>query len=466
MHGLANPLKAGRALIPFCVALLFAPALTMGVASESLRDVDAMTTVPRTGDHTLLGWREGPPYFTQARYSSDRRFLRLETGYFAAEFDTERIAIIGFAPAAAPRNEAAATRSALAAESLPPAQLHLRIHVGGTVYACNGRRKTTLDGHGLPARPLDFPVRVIESGRFFRKFALHDLEFHDPRGRKLPVEARLEIAAWPDRMGLTLVVRPLQTLPAAQAFVRLQSTGGRDASLAEVPTAWEAAVDHRATLTLAADGSALAPTAPEGVELQITSADDRGRAAVRWSSEELCHTFRLEAPPWPEPLEGIYPESMLDAWESYDVTLENRSAEPRRIALNFEYTPIKAITSYVPMLVDLHGSPTGIPVQISKNWHQVPAGVELPYAGPWMHGRTWINLAPHSRVAFRYGTTFARWGGVPSASLAQLSLVGWGHNGFWDQFALGGFGESFCFQPARVMRLFAGNSLMRLLPQD
>jgi hypothetical protein len=104
------------------------------------------------------------------------------------------------------------------------------------------------------------------------------------------------------------------------------------------------------------------------------------------------------------------------------------------------------------MLVDARGQPTGIPVQISKNWHRARAGVELPYAGPWMHGRTSLHLAPHSRLVLRYGTTFARWGGLPSASLAQLSLVGWGHNGFWDQFALGGFGESFCFQPARVMR--------------
>ena len=41
---------------------------------------------------------------------------------------------------------------------------------------------------------------------------------------------------------------------------------------------------------------------------------------------------------------------------------------------------------------------------------------------------------------------------MPTASLAQLSLVGWGHNGFWDQLALGAFGESICFQPARAMR--------------
>ena len=51
-------------------------------------------------------------------------------------------------------------------------------------------------------------------------------------------------------------------------------------------------------------------------------------------------------------------------------------------------------------------------------------------------------MAATGVVALHWATT----------SLAQLSLAGWGHNGFWEQFALGSFGESFCFQPARVMR--------------
>jgi hypothetical protein len=47
---------------------------------------------------------------------------------------------------------------------------------------------------------------------------------------------------------------------------------------------------------------------------------------------------------------------------------------------------------------------------------------------------------------------YARYGGVSAASLAQLCLIGWGHNQFWDQAAVGSFGESICFEPGRVQR--------------
>ena len=408
--------------------------------------------VPGPGDHTLLSWREGPPYFTTARYSPERRFLRLETGHFAAEFDTERVAVTGFACTTPARPAVAATRAALEAEPLPPAQLQLVLHVGGIAYLCQGRRALAFDSHGLPAAPLDFPVRVIESGRFFQKFTLHDLEFHDPTGRRLPVAARLEIAAWPDRLALTLVVRPAQPLAAAHAFLRLQSAGGMDASLAETPATWEPAADHRATLTLAATGSALAPAAPAGLAVHVNPTDPRDRAAVTWDPEEMCHRVRLETAPWPLPAEGVYPEAMLEAWETHAVTLANDTATPQPVALCFAYTPIKSITAYVPMLLDAEGNPTGLPMQISKNWHVMPAAGALPHAGQWMHARTRLRLPPNSRLTLLLGTTFAHWGGLPAASLAQLSLVGWGHNGFWDQFALGGFGETFCFQPGRTMR--------------
>lgn len=47
---------------------------------------------------------------------------------------------------------------------------------------------------------------------------------------------------------------------------------------------------------------------------------------------------------------------------------------------------------------------------------------------------------------------YARYGGVFAASHAQLCLIGWGHNQFWDQAAVGSFGESICFEPGRVQR--------------
>lgn len=429
-------------------------------ASVAIRDITPAATVPLRGDHTQLSWREGPPYITnfrpedasEARYSSDRRFLRLVTGHYAADFDTEKITLAGLAWHAAPIGDEAATKETLAGLALPPAALRLEIRVGDTIYACSGRRRLALDSRSQVSKPLDFPVRVIESGRFFQKFAVHDLEFRDPSGRLLPAAVRLEVAAWPDRFSLVLVGRPAQALPPARMFLHLRTASGAEEKIETAEDSWSPELDLRATLTMVAGVRHPLPTAPDDLEITVEPTDPSGRASVRWTPEENCHTIQLEALSWPEPAEGVYPEPMLDAWETYTVTLENRSDAARRVALNFDHTTIQSIICYVPMLLDAQGKPTGIPVQISKNWHQVAEGVELPYAGPWMHGRAWLNVPANSRVALRYGTTFARWGGLPTASLAQMSLVGWGNNGFWTQFALGAFGESFCFQPARTMR--------------
>lgn len=438
----------------FVVALA---AATFALAAA--RDAAIAEALPGLGDHTALSWREGPPYGTHAAptdlpdagYSSDRRFLRLVTGHFAADFDTEKIALIGFSRRAAPIGETAAVRETLAAAPLPPAQLHLEIRVGEITYRCVGRAPLAQNARGLPTVPLDFPVRLIESGRFFQKFTLHDLEFRAAGGQRLPADTRLEVAAWPDRLALVLVARPETTWHAPHLAVRLETPDGAT----HVAQASEASrppdTDYRAALLVPARPAAAMPT-PDDIHVRVTPAHPRGQATVQRTSEDSAPAIRLEAPRWPSAREGTYPESMLDEFETYAVTVENRSARPQSIGLSFNHTPVKSIIGYVPMVLDADGRPSGLPVQISKNWHQAKTSAPLLYAGAWMHGRTWLNLPAHARVSFVYGTTFARWGGVPTASLAQLSLVGWGHNGFWDQLALGAFGESVCFQPGRVMR--------------
>jgi hypothetical protein len=293
---------------------------------------------------------------------------------------------------------------------------------------------------------------VIESGRFFQKFALHDLEFRAADGQRLRAEARLEVSAWPDRLALVLVVRPEEALDAAWISLRLE-TKNESISANEVGgVSWPARVEHRATLNIPIGlTTGMLPT-PDDILVRVEPVNPRGKAAVQWKTDDSSPTIRLEAPHWPSAEEGNYPEPMLDEFETYTVTVENRSPRPRGIGLQFDHTPVKSIIGYVPMVLVADGTPSGLPVQISKNWHVAKSGVPMPYAGSWMHGRTWLNLPANSRVVFRYGTAFARWGGVPTASVAQLSLVGWGHNGFWDQLALGAFGESICFQPGRVMR--------------
>ncbi len=103
------------------------------------------------------------------------------------------------------------------------------------------------------------------------------------------------------------------------------------------------------------------------------------------------------------------------------------------------------------MILGTDGSPAGIPVQISKNWHR-DKKTPLRYEGPWIHGSTLIEVPPNTSRNFQYAIAYARWGGVCAASHAQLSLIGWGHNMFWDECAIGSFGESICYEPGRTQR--------------
>jgi len=99
-----------------------------------------------------------------------------------------------------------------------------------------------------------------------------------------------------------------------------------------------------------------------------------------------------------------------------------------------------------PMLRDAQGFPTGIPVQISKNWHRHKDRHFL-YEGPWFHAFAEVPVEPGKTWEGELAITYARWGGVPAASHAQLCLAGWGVNQLWDQAAIGSWGESITYDP-------------------
>ncbi len=106
-----------------------------------------------------------------------------------------------------------------------------------------------------------------------------------------------------------------------------------------------------------------------------------------------------------------------------------------------------SITGVTAMLCDEAGEPTGIPVQLSKNWHNRPeAGV---YKGTWFHGITQVRVPAGAKVKLQVVIANGHWGGVAAASHAQLSLIGWGSNQRWEQSALGCWGESICYEPAQ-----------------
>ena len=100
--------------------------------------------------------------------------------------------------------------------------------------------------------------------------------------------------------------------------------------------------------------------------------------------------------------------------------------------------PPANITGLCPILCDEDGRPTGIPVQLSKNWHYKPMG---PYL------MAYTMLPPHRAATYVLRVVYGFYGTLPSASHAQLSLIGYNDkgNGRWDQLAIGCWGETICF---------------------
>lgn len=136
--------------------------------------------------------------------------------------------------------------------------------------------------------------------------------------------------------------------------------------------------------------------------------------------------------------------------EKVPFTIENPHSTEAIVRVNFSKdTAVYAITGISGIIRDLDGNPTGIPVQISKNWHTIDFNgyTHHRYRGPWYHGITEFKVPPHGKIALEYVGVNGYWGSYPAASHAQLCLVGWGQNQQWDQSAIGAWGEQICYEP-------------------
>lgn len=139
-----------------------------------------------------------------------------------------------------------------------------------------------------------------------------------------------------------------------------------------------------------------------------------------------------------------------DRMERVRFTIENNNTSDATIRLNFsKKDDVYAIPGISGIIRDTNGYPTGIPVQLSKNWHDTDFNNydSHLYKGPWFHGLSVLNIPANSKITLEYSGINAHWGGVPAASHAQLCLVGWGSNQQWDQSAIGAWGESICYEP-------------------
>ena len=378
--------------------------------------------MPRSEDFTFLWWSDGPPYYLdRTEPPMKEEVLCFATGRVGLVLDTRSLRVKHFGRFAKPVDRETMLLAADAeVAKLPAAQLLLSVRRGGKTFACTGRGSP-------PKDEILFPVRFIETGRVFQHVVIEGLEFA-AGGERLPEKGRLEIAVWPDQIILTA---ELDAVPGANGVLSIELAGRRA----------ETALRDSRRVTLADK------TAPEGVTVRAAAA-----ISTPWDSELGCLRVRLPNEPWTNAKGTYYPEEHLDRLDRWPLTVRNQSEREIYLPLMFVREQHLQITGFTPMLCDPDGTPTGLPVQLSKNWHQRPDKGHVPYEGPWFHGCVFLRVPPKCEREFVFAMTYARWGGVPAASHAQLCLVGWGHNQFWDEAAIGSFGESICYEPGRVQR--------------
>lgn len=400
-------------MVPF---LLLLCGVTFGVLASE-RGEDAFTT---------MWWQDGPPHYHTMQGPAPAPVLCLVGTEVGIVMDTRSLAILHAGRFRTPQTREGILRDeSQRLQGLAPAKLLLEFTREGRVFRCTGRG----------AEPKDEflqPVRFVESGRFFQRVAIEGLEFVDEHGDKAPHVGRLEIALWPDRLSFTAEV-----LPGSYAF-----DGELRIALGKASAAVPLSQAHRVTLE----------AFPKGAKAVAATIEADPALTVSFDAELGCHTLALPEQPWSNAKGTYYPEEHLDRLDRWRFRVANDSGREVTARLMFVQRHHLPITGFTPMLCDSDGTPSGIPVQISKNWHQRPDKGTLAHEGPWFHGSTLVRLPAKSQREFLFQMVYARYGGVPAASHAQLSLIGWGHNQFWDESALGSFGESICYEPGRVQR--------------
>ena len=401
--------------------------------------------MPSSREMIRLAWVQGPPVLQVFHpidqhlrgFREDDALLGFRGGEWGMLFDPRKMMV---------ERLTAVPAGDLTSELLDLPAMRKRWEAGSLdLWAVSGGKTYRPSGGPIKKDAPDYsPVHIVESGDWFQHVAVYDLVLQDESGERLDAKSWLEIRAWGDRCLFEWFVEPATGTPAelsislasGRAKQSTKSTGGR------------------VQLGVSFKDGKMSPLPDEsrGVKISARSLNDytRGDPQIRYS--EVTDAWEILIPKQDWPVDGAlaYNKDLLDRISRFSLALENTSGEARDVRLRFihDHHPL---TGYVPMMLDGMGRQTGLPFQNSKNWH-IRKEDRHPYDGEWIHQTTRMRLEPGANVSLEYAMPHALWHGVPLSSAAQLSLIGWGFNGFWVQMALGSWGETLCIQPGRTMR--------------
>lgn len=407
-------------------------------------------SMPSEADQIHLSWIAGPPQMQVFQpydnhlegFREEAAVLSFRSQKWGMLIDPIQMKVDRFTlqPTTDAVNETLAYKELL--RNWSQSLLDMRVEVRGKIYrAKRGKSPAEYENHRYS------PIHVVESGTWYQHVAIYGFDLETDTGEKLKANTWLEIRAWGDKCLFEWFVIPEQSL-RTKLTIGLNS---RSAGFSETAIANGTA---RVQLGIGFDDGVVRQLEPQdSVKVASIANNNFTPEQPKVSYSEVTDAWEVRIPrqDWPKAKSGVaFNSDLLDRVSSYDLVLENVANEPRDVCLRFihDYHPV---SGYVPMILDTMGQQTGLPIQNSKNWHSLPKE-PYPYEGTWINITARLTLAPKSQVDFEYIVAHALWQGVSASSAAQLSLVGWGYNGFWTQMALGSWGETLCIQPGRTMR--------------
>lgn len=368
---------------------------------------------------TFIDGRQGG---TEAKtFARNNPNLIIQTGYYSLRLDCDDMKLTGFDSLNGSDYITALNEDV---SNFTSATLNLFVYKGGVRYQCKSAIIQGASG--------DQYVRIIENGQYVQRFDHMGLIFRDYYGNELGVTGRLEITAWPDRVGFQLdfldvpgVTRTTIQLITPNGTQLLRDTGNDRAFLLVEPQNQGKISNLNASswVNAAYDKTTNVPL------------------AYSYNAEEAAVHIDIPAS------SVLYPRDN-DRVDEFIIELKNPFASQQNLPLVFDQIPLtSAITGTVMVLChENDGSPLGEPVQISKNWHITESVI---HKGRWLRGSTMLTMAPNETKRLRLRVIYGYWAGAATASYSQLSLIGFGGNWKWDESALGAWGESLTIDPTQ-----------------
>jgi len=138
-----------------------------------------------------------------------------------------------------------------------------------------------------------------------------------------------------------------------------------------------------------------------------------------------------------------------DVNDNFEVVLSNSNPEPAVFRMLFHDDQPRGITGVAVFLRNhSSGEPSGFHVQISKNWHTTNGQEGLaPYDGRWLTSAVVLRVPAQSSLTMQLIQAYTWFNSLHSVSHAQLSLIGWGSNGHWEEVGLASNGEAITYEP-------------------